>query len=154
MDNFKDVLGKFMPKETVDIFLGTTDDVLNVSKEKFQNISKQFIGELNGLKPIISQCGFIIKDINLTFPLPSELKMSIEQTGQGKKSLEEILREDDEKIDEKMTSTQKTILNLMIKANELAAVTSQYGYIFKKYDVTLSATPKITLHLVSNKPNG
>jgi len=154
MDNFKDMLGKLMPKESVDIFLGTTDDIFNVSKEKFQSISKQFIGELNGLKPIIKQCGFIIKDINLTFPLPSELKMSIEQTGRGRKSLEDILKEDNEKIDGKMTNSQRTILNLMIKANELATVTNDYGYIFKKYDVTLSATPKITLHLISNKPNG
>lgn len=154
MDNFKDMLGKLMPKETVDIFLGTTDDVFAVSKEKFQSISKQFISELNGLKPIITQCGFIIKDINLTFPLPSELKLSIEQTGQGKKTLEQILKEDDEKFDGKMTGSQKTILNLMIKANEMATITSQYGYTFKKYDVVLSATPKITLHLVSTKPNG
>lgn len=154
MDNFKGMLGKIMPKETLDILLGTTDDIFSVSKETFQNISKQFIGELNGLKPIIMQCGFIIKDINLTFPLPSELKLSIEQTGQGKKTLEQILKEDDERTDEKMAPTQKTILNLMIKANEMATITSQYGYTFKKYDVVLSATPKITLHLVSNKPNG
>lgn len=153
MDDFKNIFRKVMPAESVDILWGTADDILHVSKETLQNVSKQFIIEIDGLKPIITQCGFIMKDINLTFPMPSELKMTIEQTEQGKKTLEQILKEDDEKVEGKMTNTQRTILNVMIKANELASVTIQYGYIFKKYDITLSATPRVTLHLVSSKPS-
>jgi len=150
----KAFVGKITSSESANILVETAKDVLNVSKDKFKEISAEFLHEIDGLKPIIVQCGFIVKDINVTFPLPAELKMSIEKISDGKKTLEQILQEADGESSNQIniTNTQKTILNLMIKANELAVVTNQYGYTFKKYDVVLSATPKVTLHLVSNKP--
>ena len=149
----KAFVGKIALSESAGFLVETAKDVLNVSKDKFKEISAEFLHEIDGLKPIIAQCGFVVKDINVTFPLPAELKMSIEKMSDGKKTLEQILQEDEEKDNSqnKLTNTQKTILNLMIKANELAVITNQYGYTFKKYDVVLSATPKVTLHLVSNK---
>lgn len=42
----------------------------------------------------------------------------------------------------------------MIKAHELAEVTSRYGYTFCKYDVTMTVPPKVTIHHVSTKSKG
>lgn len=150
----KGLLGKLNLDESMGILFNTTKDIVNVSKDGFRDLFAKLSHEIEGLKPIIAQCGFVIKDISVTFPLPSEFKMAVEQTGRGKKTLEQIIEGDDAKTDDehKLTDIQKTILNLMIKANELAVVTNQYGYTFKKYDVVFSVTPKVTLHLVSNKP--
>jgi hypothetical protein len=82
--------------------------------------------------------------------------VTIEQTGQGKKTLEQILAEDKEKTsaENKLSDLQKAVLNSMVKANDLAQITNKYGYTFKRYEVTLSTPPSVTIHLISNKVSG
>ncbi len=131
----------------------TTEQAIDVGKEKLRDLSLSLLGEINGLAPILTECGFIIGDINLTLPFPPEIKMSVEQTGEGEKTLEQILAEDNEKAEEepRLTTLQKTILNSMVKANELAQLTDSYGYTFKRYDIALTTPPKVTIHLISKK---
>jgi hypothetical protein len=149
---FNDLLGK--TRTAVSKVKGTTEQIIDAGKEKFYEMSVRLLEEINGLKPILSECGFMIGDLNVTFPLPAEFQMTIEQSGQGKKTLEQILIESDESKSsggEHLSTLQRMILSSMIRANQLVDTTSKYGYTFRKYDVTLTTPPRVTIHLISNK---
>lgn len=126
-----------------------TSQVAITLKQEATTALQQLLVEINGLKPILLECGFIVGDINFTFPMP-ELKMTIEQTQMGKRTLEQIIGEDRGNL----SDLQRSILNLMISTNDLVQITSRYGYTFRKYDVRLTLPPKVTIHLVSLKSIG
>ena len=137
-------------QETADRVRETAGQWLEISKEKLNLSMEQMLGEMVGLKPILLECGFIVGDINVTLGLPPEIKMTVDQTGQGHLSLQSILEKDDGQL----TALQKTVLRSMVRANDMAEVTKNYGYTFRKYDVELTLPPRVTVHLISNKSSG
>jgi len=141
---------KATAKDASDKVRQTTEQAVEVGREKFREMSMALLAEVNGLKPILVECGFIIGDTNITLSIPPEFKMTVEQIGAGRRNLQEILCEDDATL----TALQKAVLSSMIKAHELAEVTSRYGYTFCKYDVTMTVPPKVTIHLIANKSKG
>ena len=125
----------------------TAGEAWDSGKEKLNGTLETLLKEVNGLKPILADCGFIIGDLNVTFSIPPEIKMTVDHIGKGTTTLEQSLQE----AQETLTTLQKMVLKSMIKANELAHVTRRYGYTFSKYDISLSIPPKVTVHLIADK---
>jgi len=127
----------------------TAEQLREVSKEKGREALEHALAELNGLKPILADCGFIVGDLVFSIPIP-EVLVTLEYIGGGKQTLEQVLADEESAL----TDFQKAVLNLLAKANELAEVTSQYGYIFRKYDLAMTFPPKVSIHLMSLKSKG
>ena len=119
----------------------------DVGRAKLRDLSVQALAELEGLRPILAECGFIIGDVQVTVPLPVEVKVSVEHTEQGKTTLEQILAEPERTL----SALQRGVLQAMLHANELAVLTERHGYTFRTYDIALSTPPRVTLHLVATQ---
>ncbi|MBI5828266.1 MAG: hypothetical protein HZB20_01695, partial [Chloroflexi bacterium] len=65
----------------------TAEQAVDVGREKLREMSMTLPAEMNGLKPILVECGFIIGDTNITLSIPPEFKMTVEQIGAGRKNL-------------------------------------------------------------------
>ena len=127
----------------------TAEQLKDVGKEKGREALERALSEFNGLKPILADCGFIAGDIVFSMPIP-EILVTLEHIEGGKQTLEQVL------VDQQnpLTDFQKAALNLLAKANEMAEVTSRYGYTFRKYDLDMTIPPKVSIHLVSLKSKG
>ncbi len=125
----------------------SASEAWDAGREKLNGTLEALLKEVNGLKPILADCGFIVGDLNVTFTIPPEIKMTVDHIGKGTTTLEQILEE----AQETLTALQKMVIKSMIKANELAHITRRYGYTFCKYDIALSLPPKVTVHLIADK---
>lgn len=122
---------------------------MNEFKPVFQDTFQGILQEISGLKPILAECGFVIGDINVTLPMPPEFIVVITQSGHGKKSLGRILEEQKAT----MSSRQKIVLRLLVKANELAQVSDEYNYCLGEYELVLALPPRVIVHLVPKEPS-
>lgn len=147
----KDAAAKAMEasRRVVNNAKDAADQLGHVSKEKAQETLERALPEFNGLKPILADCGFIVGDIVFSIPLP-EVLVTLEYIGEGKRTLEQVLADPESGL----TDFQKAVLNLLAKANELAEVTIQYGYVFRKYDLAMTFPPRVSIHLMSIKSKG
>jgi hypothetical protein len=121
--------------------------VTELSREKAGDTMDAIFREIDGLLPILRECGFLMSDLKFSIALPPEFVMIIDRTGSGKMTLEQILAERRPTI----SKLQETILVSLLKANELAAITARYGYTFGQYELELTLPPRVIIHLVSNK---
>ena len=125
----------------------STERIVHHSREKLAEATEALLKEMEGLIPILLECGFVVGDISLTLSMPPRFALKIVQTGRGKMSLEQILTNRADSI----TRTQTMFLSALIKANELAEITQKHGYVFEEYELTMTLPPQVTVHLVSDE---
>jgi hypothetical protein len=135
---------KNQAKSAVGAVKDSAEKISVLGKEKLQETVEGILSEINGLKPVLLNSGFVVGEIKVTLSLPPEFTVFIENTGQEKKSLEKTLAEEADT----MTSLQKTFLRSLLKANELAQISDKYGYRFGKYELAISLPPRVTVRLV------
>lgn len=147
----KDAAAKAMDasRRAVDEAKETAEQLRQVGTDKGRESLTRALAEFNGLKPILAECGFIVGDVVFSMPIP-EVLVTLEYIGEGKKTIEQALTDQETTL----TDFQKAALNLLSKANDLAEVTIQYGYVFRKYDLAMTFPPKVSIHLMSIKSKG
>lgn len=125
----------------------SAEKALDFSREKAAEALDSLFREINGLLPILHACGFVMADLKFAITVPPEFTMLIEHTGQGFTTLGQILTE--KRVP--LSKLQEMVLLSLLKANELAVVTQRYGYVFGQYELELTLTPKVIIHLVSTR---
>lgn len=146
-------LSKVKIKGVANLGRETVEDVGEFAWNKVQNVAgkgldsiNQAIGEtmkdLQGLRPILSKCGFSIEEIEIEFSIPPEFQVSIVQPKNATEKLEEAIK------DVKLTKTQQ------IFVSSLRAVNLANDFIIEKYsdhieDITVIAgfPPKLKVKL-------
>jgi hypothetical protein len=118
----------------------STTRIVSVGREQVRERLLSFLSEINGLKPILAECGFAVGDVSVGVSLPPEFRVVVEQIEEGENSVEHILEENEDTI----TKTQKTILTSLLRANRLAQRTDKYGYCVRQYELLMSIPPKVT----------
>lgn len=113
------------------------------SKEKAQETLAYLLQELNGLIPILRECGYSVGDLAFTISLPPQLKIVVSQDGKGRKSLETILTEKEAEL----SKIQVATIRGLIKAYEFDQTVAPYGYHLGDIELVLSIPPQVTLNL-------
>lgn len=146
-------LSKVKIKGVANLGRETVEDMGEFAWNKVQNVTgkgldsiNQAIGDtmkdLQGLRPILSKCGFSIEEIEIEFSIPPEFQVSITQPKNATEKLEEAIK------DIKLTKTQQ------IFVSSLRAVNLANDFIMEKYgehieDITVIAgfPPKLKVKL-------
>lgn len=113
-------------------------------KAKLQQTLDNTLREIEGLRPILHQAGFIIRDIMFTITLPPSVKVNIRKVRECADQLNILLADPQSGLND----TQRRVLSLLAKANTLSEVTSKYGYLFGEFDLTMGIPPQLTIHLL------
>ena len=135
-------------KSAVGAVKDSAEKISVLGKEKLQETVEAILSEINGLKPVLMNSGFVVGEIEVTLSLPPEFTVFIQYTGEAKKSLEKALPEEADT----MTNLQKTFSRSLLKANEVAQISDKYSYLFGEYELAISLPPRVTVHLVPKEP--
>lgn len=117
----------------------------DTGKEKAQETLAYLLGELNGLIPVLRECGYSVGDLAFTISIPPQLKVVVSQDGKGRKSLETMLTEKEATLSKMQVATIKGL----IKAYEFDQTVGTYGYHLGDIELILSIPPQVTLNLNS-----
>ena len=116
-------------------------------KIKLQQALDATLKEIENLRPILKQAGFVIGDINVSITVPPHVMVTIKKFEECAEQLNSILADPLSELND----TQRTVLSLLAKANTVSEVTSKYGYIFSEFDLTMSIPPQLTVHLITKR---
>lgn len=146
-------LSKVKIKSVANLGREAVEDVSEFAWDKVQNVAGKGLDSINqaidstmadlqGLKPILSKCGFSIDEIEIEFSFPPEFQVSITQPKNATAKLEEAIK------DVTLTKTQQ------IFVSSLRAVNLANDFISEKYseyieDITVVAgfPPKLKVKL-------
>ncbi len=113
-------------------------------RAKVQQALDNSLREIESLRPILHQAGFIIRDIMFTITVPPSVKVTIRKVEECAEQLNALLADPQNGLSE----TQSKVLSLLARANSMSEVTSKYGYLFGEFDLMMSIPPQLTIHLV------
>ncbi|NJN44674.1 MAG: hypothetical protein HC806_08130 [Anaerolineae bacterium] len=116
------------------------------SKEKAQETLPKLLEELNGLIPILRECGYSVGDLAFTISIPPKLHAVVSQDGKGSKSLQTMLAEKDGEL----TPLQVGAIKGLIKAYEFDHTVQKHGYQLGDIELVLSIPPEVTMNLVAS----
>lgn len=122
-------------------------DMIDVGKGKLQEGMATVIEETNKIIIILQNSGFRIIDINVTVSLPPRAKLIIEDMGDGKDKLSQLLESEEQSL----SKTQTTMIKALLKTYDLSSITERYGYQFRRFVLSVSIPPQVTIHLVAEK---
>ena len=122
-------------------------NMIDVGKGKLQEGMVIVIEETNKIITILQNCGFRIIDVNVTITLPPIAKLIIEDKGDGKDNLSQLLESEGQTL----SKTQTTMIKALLKTYDLSGITEGYGYKFGKFVLSVSIPPQVTIHLVADK---
>jgi hypothetical protein len=103
------------------------------------------MSEIEGLRPVLNQSGFIIGDIIIEMALNPKINIVVEQVEKGELSIKDALKQ------EGLTKMQTSILKSIDKINELNTVVKQYEHTIGQIEIELGLPPTIKAHLNSLK---
>jgi len=103
------------------------------------------MSEIEGLRPVLNQSGFIIGDIIIEMALNPKINIVVEQVEEGELSIKDALKQ------EGLTKMQTSILKSIDKINALNTVVSQYEHTIGQIEIELGLPPTIKAHLNSLK---
>ena len=113
-------------------------------KAKLQQALDNSLHEIESLRPILHQAGFIIRDIMFTITVPPSVKVNIRKVEECADQLNTLLADPQSGLNE----TQRKVLSLLARANSMSEVTSKHGYLFGEFDLVMGVPPQLTIHLV------
>lgn len=153
MNRWKDKL-----KETADQAKGLSQGVsvkarelggqiVQESKTRMQGTLDGALREIENLRPILNQAGFVIGDIMFSITIPPQVRVTLRKFEECAEQLNALLADPDNELND----TQRTVLTLLAKANSLSEVTSKHGYLFSEFDLAMSIPPQLSIHLVSKR---
>ena len=101
------------------------------------------LGELQGLKPILSQCGFSLGDITISLTLPPNCVVAILHDHEAATTLEELAARED------LTKAQSLVVGALKNAYAFSGTFQKYGYAIGKLSLEVGLIPKVTVHLTN-----
>jgi hypothetical protein len=123
-----------------------TVDIIEAGRDKLQEGMAMVIEETNKIITILQNSGFQIIDINVTVSIPPRAKLIIEDMGDGKNKLSQLLESEGQIL----SKIQKTMIKALLKTYELSSITDRYGYKFRRFVLSVSIPPQVTIHLVAD----
>ena len=111
----------------------------------FSKVISSSLAEIEGLKPVLKQSGFIIGDIIIEMAINPKVNLVIEQIETGKLSIEDALKQ------EGLTKVQTTILASIGKIHALNSVIEDYNHTIGQIEIELGLPPTVRAHLNSVK---
>ena len=119
------------------------DSVANAGKDVLKEKLDATLQEINGLRPLLLESGFIIGDVYLTASITPRIGLVIEQQSDGVNHLEQVLR------DRELSQIQKVVMNCIKKIYDLNDVVETHNHTIGQIDIALGVSPLITAHLNS-----
>jgi hypothetical protein len=115
------------------------------TRAKMQQALDNTLRDIERLRPILHEAGFIIRDIMFTITVPPNVKVVIRKIAECADVLNAMLADPESGL----SDTQRAMLSLLAKANSMTEVTAKYGYVFGEFDLTMSLPPQLTIHLIT-----
>ena len=134
-------------KETAKSAKDTTGTWIVSGKEKLQEGVASAAEETYKLIDILKRSGYNIGNMTITIAVNPKIKLRIEDRGSGKDNLTKIVDSEDTKLSKLQLGT----INTLLAAYNLTDITTEHGYEFGYFDLTLSIPPQVTVHLVTGK---
>ena len=115
------------------------------TRAKMQQALDNTLRDIERLRPILQEAGFIIRDIMFTISVPPHVKVTIRKIAECADELNTLLADPESGL----SDTQRTVLSMLAKANSMTEVTAKYGYVFGEFDLTMGLPPQLTIHLIT-----
>jgi hypothetical protein len=113
-------------------------------KEKSASLIASSLEEINGLRPILEQSGFIVGDIFINVALPPSVGLIVEQEVGGSAKLDAI-------DSAELSTVQNTIVGSIKKIYALNDVVEEHEHTIGQVEITLGLPPQVKAHLNSKK---
>jgi hypothetical protein len=121
------------------------DKVQNVAGKGLDSINQAIdatMADLQGLRPILSKCGFSIDEIEIEFSFPPEFQVSITQPKNATARLEEAIK------DVTLTKTQQVFVSSLRAVNVANDfITEKYSEYIEDITVVAGFPPKLKVRL-------
>ena len=127
--------------ETSGTLKETAGRLAEASRAKYDEVLDSALTEINGIKPLLAQAGFLVETISCTATLPPDVSMGIAQYGEGKKSLEQLVDEGEGEL----SPLQSAVLQSLMRAHDMAAVPERLGYRATDYNLRLGLPPSLSV---------
>ncbi len=121
----------------------TTKTVASASSDQLGKKLDSTMEELNGLRPLLKESGFIIGDISLALSIPPSLGIVVEQEKEGVNRIIQVMDENE------LSKFQEMVMGSIKKIYNLDEVAEKHDYTIGQIEIALSIPPKITAHLNS-----
>jgi hypothetical protein len=121
------------------------DQAKEAGKEKIQEAIEGALNDLQGLRPILGQCGYSLGDIRVSITLPPNIVVAIMHDHEAAASLEEIAARPD------LTNLQSLVVKALKNAYGLSGMFKKYGYVIGQLSLELGLIPKVGVVLTNAK---
>ena len=140
LEYLKDKLGSVKDKVAA-----TTGNLKDAAGKQLQENLSASLKELNDLRSLLNECGFIIGDIKLTASIPPSIGIVVEQEKMGQSQLKQVME------DKELTRLQSTVLESIRKIYELDNVVQKHELTIGQIEIEMGIPPKVIAHLNSTK---
>ncbi len=119
-------------------------DSLGDFKKKSSSLIASSLEEINGLRPILEQSGFIVGDIFFTVSIPPSVGLIVEQEIGGSVKIDSL-------DSAELSNVQSMIVGSLKKIYALNGVVEEYEHTIGQVEITLGLPPQVKAHLNSMK---
>jgi len=138
--DLKDKLGNVKDKVTA-----TAGNLKETGGKQLQEKLSTSLQELNDLRPLLNECGFIIGDIKLTASVPPSVGIVVEQEKEGQSNLQKVMEK------KELTRLQSIVLGGIRKIYDLNNVVEKHDHTIGQIEIEMGIPPKVIAHLNSTK---
>ena len=117
--------------------------IANAGHEKLKEKLHEALQEINGLRPLLLESGFIIGDVYLTASITPCIGLVIEQQSDGVNHLEKVIQNNE------LSKFQTVVMSSIKKIYDLNDVVEKHNHTIGQIDVALGVSPEVTAHLNS-----
>ena len=118
-----------------------------VGKDQVKEKLAICLEELNDLRPLLKESGFIIGDVVVTISIPPSFGIIVEQEKNGVNKLEQVM----EARKDELTKFQSLVMGSLKKLYDLNDMVERYEHTIGQIEVELGIPPKVRAHLNSNR---
>ena len=117
--------------------------IASAGNEKLKEKLNEALQEINGLRPLLLESGFIIGDVYVTASITPCIGLIIEQQSDGVNHLEKVIQ------DNELSKFQTAVMNSIKKIHDLNDVVEKHNHTIGQIDIALGVSPEVTAHLHS-----
>ena len=117
--------------------------VASASHEKLKEKLQEALQEIDGLRPLLLESGFIIGDVYLTASITPCIGLVIEQQSDGVNHLETVIE------DNELSKFQASVMSSIKKIYDLNDIVEKHNHTIGQIDIALGVSPEVTAHLNS-----
>ena len=115
--------------------------VASAGNEKLKEKLNESLEEINGLRPLLQESGFIIGDVYVTASITPCIGLVIEQQSEGVNHLDKVIQ------DNELSKFQSVVMSSIKKMYDLNSTVEKHNYTIGQIDIALGVSPEATAHL-------